>query len=89
MPDSLNAASEEDVRTKIRDYLTRVSRRPDLPDDHDIFGSGIVNSLFAVEIVCFIEENFGLTVENEDLNVANFCSVNALVRFVDRKISGS
>lgn len=85
MPDGLNVNAPADVRTTIRDYLIRVSRQSDLSDDHDIFGNGIVNSLFAVEIVCFIEEAFGITVVNDDLDIANFCSVDALTEFVGRK----
>ncbi len=81
--------SDTPVSTTIRDYLVRVSRQPELSDDHDIFGSGLVNSLFAVEIVCFIEETFDLTVENEDLDIANFCSVDALTRFVEGKTAGA
>ena len=89
MPDVLNPAGPAAARSTIRDYLKRISRKPDLSDDQDIFGSGIVDSLFAVEIVCFIEETFGLKVENEDLDISNFSSVDALSGLVERKTSGA
>ncbi len=73
------------TRATIREFLVNKTRNDAIRDDDDIFGTGMVNSLFAVEIVCFIEETFGITVENEDLDVANFRSVEALTGFVERK----
>lgn len=72
-------------KSQIRDYLERVTRHPDLRDDQDIFESGIVNSIFAVELVVFIEKQFGITIENEDLDLANFASIEAIAKFVARK----
>ena len=73
------------LRSQIRDYLERVTRYPDLRDDQNIFEGGIVNSIFAVELVVFIENQFNITVENDDLDLANFASINALATFVARK----
>ena len=73
------------IRSTIRDFLVNKSRNDTLRDDDDIFSTGMVNSLFAVEIVCFVEETFAITVENEDLDIANFRSVDALTGFVERK----
>ena len=75
----------ENVKVQIREYLERVTRYPDLRDDQNIFEDGIVNSIFAVELVMFIESQFGMSVENEDLDLANFSSINALANFVMRK----
>ncbi len=72
-------------KSQIRDYLERVTRHPDLRDDQNIFEGGIVNSIFAVELVVFIEKQFNITVENEDLELANFASIDAIATFVARK----
>jgi len=74
-----------DPKSQIRDYLERVTRHPDLRDDQNIFEGGIVNSIFAVELVVFIEKQFNITVENEDLELANFASIDAIATFVARK----
>ena len=74
-----------DIRTIIRDYLTRVADYPDLPDDQDIFDSGVVSSIFAIELIDFIEQRFALTVEDEDLDMANFATLDALTAFVSQK----
>ena len=77
--------STVDPKSQIRDYLLRVARYSDLRDDQNIFEDGIVNSIFAVELVIFIEKQFNLTVENDDLDLANFASINAIATFVARK----
>ncbi len=74
-----------DLKSQIRGYLVRVTRHPDLRDDQNIFDDGIVNSIFAVELVVFIEKQFNMTVENDDLDLANFVSIDAIATFVARK----
>ena len=77
--------STVDQKSQIRDYLLRVVRYPDLRDDQNIFEDGIVNSIFAVELVIFVEKQFNITVENDDLDMANFASIDAIATFVARK----
>jgi acyl carrier protein len=72
-------------KAKIREYLGKVARNLDLDDDADIFETGIVSSLFAVELVSFTEQEFGIAVEDDDLDLRNFRSINALAAFVERK----
>jgi acyl carrier protein len=55
-------------------------------DDEELFASGLVNSLFAMQLVLFIEKEFSIKVENEDLDFDNFKTLNAIVDFVERKI---
>lgn len=56
-------------------------------DDDDIFERGLVSSIFAVELVDFIEVTFQITVDNEDLDLSNFRSVNAMSKFVAAKLA--
>lgn len=76
-----------DAKARIRAYLGKTVRNFDMDDAVDIFDSGIVNSLFAVELVIFAEQEFGITVEDDDLDLDNFRSIDALAQFVERKTS--
>ena len=51
----------------------------------DLFELGIANSLFAIQLMTFIEKTFALQVETEDLDIDNFRSVSASTAFVMRK----
>lgn len=75
----------EDIRVKFRAFIEKSLRRQDFEDDTNIFDSKIATSLFGVELVAFVEREFDLMVEDEDLNVANFQSVEALTVFVSGK----
>jgi acyl carrier protein len=55
-------------------------------NDDDLFASGLVNSLFAMQLVLFVEKEFGFKVENDDLDYDNFRTLNAIVGFIQRKM---
>ena len=76
-------------RAKIRDFLAQRMRGYALRDDEDIFALGFVNSMFALQLVMFVEKEFGAAVEDEDLDIANFNSVDAIAALVARKARGS
>jgi methoxymalonate biosynthesis acyl carrier protein len=69
----------------IRNYILENVSIPSLDDDFDIFEAGIVNSLFAIELMTFLEKAFSIKVTMEDLDMANFKSVNATSQFVQSK----
>ena len=55
--------------------------------DEDIFSSGLVNSLFSMQLVLFIEKEFQLKVGNEDLDLKNFRTLRTISEFVIGKKS--
>ena len=54
-------------------------------DDDNIFEKGFVNSLFAMKLVTFIEDKFDIEVDNDDLSIANFSTINKIVSFIEKK----
>ena len=50
---------------------------------------GIVDSTGVLELVAFLEERFGITVQDQELVAANLDSVNGLVRFLERKLQAA
>ncbi|MFJ9033470.1 acyl carrier protein [Streptomyces sp. NPDC102274] len=76
-----------DNRARIADYLSRFFPVQDLKDDDDIFALGFVSSMFAMQLVSFVEHEFGITVDNEDLELEYFRSISALDAFVARKLA--
>lgn len=78
-----------DTAATITAFLLRHIRREHLDCDEDIFAAGYVNSLFALQLVTFVEKAFNLQVEDDDLDIANFRSVAAIDLFVQRKTGTS
>jgi len=72
-------------RTKIRSFFSRFFRTTDLKDGDDIFALGFVNSLFAMQLVAWLEKEFAVTVADKDLDIQNFNSIDAITGFISRK----
>ncbi|MFC1421551.1 acyl carrier protein [Streptacidiphilus cavernicola] len=72
------------VRDQTRAYLSASLGHP-VSDDQDVFAAGLANSLFAAQLVLFVEDRFAVTVEDDELEIASFCSVDAITAFVARK----
>lgn len=75
-----------DNEHRIRRYIESMISAP-VADDDDIFRLGLVDSLFALQLVLFVEQEFGLRVEGEELDLDNFCSIDAISSFVSRKMA--
>jgi len=50
----------------------------------DLFASGAVSSLFALQLVMALEKAFDVSVAGDDLKLDNFRTVNAMVALVRR-----
>jgi len=69
----------------IREFIARHVRDHELREDEDIFATGFVNSMFAMQLVNFVETTFGFTVESDDMDLDNFRSIAAIAALVERK----
>jgi acyl carrier protein len=56
-----------------------------LKDDTSLLDEGIMDSNGALELVSFLEETFGITVEDEELIPENLDSVDNLVGYLKKK----
>jgi methoxymalonate biosynthesis acyl carrier protein len=81
----MSTADQNGVKETVRRFILSSIAVPNLDDDADLFESGIVNSLFAVQLTTFVEKTFGIEVGMDDLDMANFKSLNATTAFVLRK----
>jgi methoxymalonate biosynthesis acyl carrier protein len=75
----------DENRKRIREFFGRFFRTAALGDGDDIFASGYVNSLFAMQLIAWIEKDFDLEIEDADLQLGNFNSVNAISAFINSK----
>ena len=57
-----------------------------LEPDEDLLGSGIIDSMAVMKLVMFLEETFGIEVEDEDIVPENFQNLNSIVEYVEQKM---
>lgn len=73
----------QDIRASIRDFVLKYVKDDELGDDENMFELGYVNSLFAMQLVMFVEKEFQLTISRENLKLSNFQSIDAIVALVE------
>jgi methoxymalonate biosynthesis acyl carrier protein len=82
---SMNAGEEKGIKETIKRFILSSIDFTQLEDDDNLFESGIVNSLFAVQLMTFIEKAFSIEVGLDDLDIENFKSLSATTAFVLKK----
>ncbi|UCH95868.1 MAG: acyl carrier protein [Candidatus Aminicenantes bacterium] len=76
----------KEIKVKIKDFLSRFFREYDLEDDEDIFSVGFINSLFAMQLIMFLEMEFGIRIDNNELELDPFRTINNMARLIENKL---
>jgi acyl carrier protein len=56
-------------------------------NDESLLDAGVIDSTGVMEVVSFLEETFGIAVDDDDLVADNLDSVDRLAAFVARKVT--
>jgi methoxymalonate biosynthesis acyl carrier protein len=84
MPESASAQlTTAAIEQRLSEFLVERTKTAWEPGQ-DLFASGLVSSLFAMELVVFVEKAFDVVVEREDLALDNFRTVGAMTDLVLR-----
>ena len=85
--------SDRSVTARIKDFLVEhfpSARNQTLGDDDHLLANGILDSLGVLDLVGYLEQEFGITVADEDLVPEHFETLRRLTSFVeDRQGVGS
>lgn len=76
-----------DAKGKIKAFLSAFFQTAALKEDDDIFALGFVNSLFALQLITWVEKEFGVQINDEDLDMENFNTIDAIANLVSRRSS--
>ena len=82
--------TNDDLAPRVKELIVRRLKLEIDPstiqDDAPLFGEGLgLDSIDALELVLGLEQEFGIKVEDEEVGVKAFSSVNALVDFIEQK----
>lgn len=75
----------QDTLIAVSNYFARLTGLTAVDETVDVFESGLVNSLAVIQMISFVEKEFRIRVELDDLDRENFRSIRAVTEFVDRK----
>jgi acyl carrier protein len=81
-----------DVQQRVREFVTSnffISDAASLTDSASLLDLGVVDSTGMLEIIGFIEQSFGLSVEDDEIVPANLDSIDRIAAYVGRKLGAA
>ncbi len=78
-----------EIENKIRQFIVNnlyYTEDEFIADDASFLETGVVDSMGVMELVAFVQSEFGVEVAQEEVVVENFDSVRKLAEFVRRKL---
>lgn len=76
-----------DTQERIFQFFVEKKKADGLSYDTELLKSKHINSLFALQIVLFVEKEFGVKLTKKEISVENFHSINAIAALVDSHLS--
>lgn len=81
------------VKERIRGFITSELAHdgPDasLGDDESLLERGILDSLGLLRVLGFLEQEYQVTINDDEVIPENFQSINAIAAFVEKRRSGT
>ncbi len=77
---------EQEVRAFIEDNYLLTADSVDLAGSESLTRRGIVDSVGILELILFLETNYGIEIPDAEVKPENIDTVDNIVRFVERKL---
>ncbi|HSO59461.1 MAG TPA: acyl carrier protein [Desulfobacterales bacterium] len=79
----------EEIKLKVRNFVVEnflFGNANGLADDTSFLEAGILDSTGVLEVVAFLEQQFGVRVDDDELTPENLDSISSIGAFVSRKL---
>ena len=87
----MQTSSPSEIITRVRGFVQEnflyMHSNFHLADDDRLLEKGVIDSMSIVEVISFVEREFGVTAMEEEISDANFGSFAGIARFVNGKQS--
>jgi acyl carrier protein len=78
----------EEIQTDVRRFIRTnfiFSLDAALQDDQSLLGTGIIDSTGVLELIAYLEKQYQVSFEDNELIAENFDTVQAITRFLETK----
>jgi acyl carrier protein len=78
----------KDTRQQVRNFLEEnflFGRQDDLKDGDSFLDGGILDSTGILQLIAFLGETYGITVEDEEVTPDNLDSIDKIAAYLNRK----
>ena len=73
-----------EVIKKLREYFKSIHNN-DIADGDNLFEAGMLDSIEITSLIVFIEKNFDVIIDPDDIIEENFNSLNSLLKLIESK----
>ncbi|MCD7962084.1 MAG: phosphopantetheine-binding protein [Rikenellaceae bacterium] len=77
---------ENKIREFIQENLLVFEVETEIKNTDNIFEMGLVNSLFAMKLLTYIEREFCFIIDNDDLDLKNFNCIENICKLIKSRI---
>jgi acyl carrier protein len=77
-----------EIMDKLTAYLTKdILKQPGrtIQPDEPLLTSGLIDSFHLVDLALFIEDNFGVHIDDSELNASTFDNLNQLITLIQSR----
>ena len=78
----------EEMKTKLAEYVAKeILRQPGrtIQSGEALLSSGLIDSFHLVDLALFVEDNFGVHIDDVELNASTFDSLDQLVALIQSR----
>jgi acyl carrier protein len=88
----MQSVPTDGILSTVRGYIRQnfLYAKPDLvlADDRALLEQGVIDSMGVIELIEFLQDSFGIRVEDDEITEDNLGSIAAIARYVSGKQSG-
>lgn len=75
-----------DIRTDLKNFLKKQAPKGVSFNDNDsLLALGVIDSMKMLDLISFVEQQFNIAIDEDEMMPDNFESVDAITRFVEEK----
>jgi acyl carrier protein len=78
----------DEMRGSLEEYLAKeILKQPSriIQPDEALLTSGLIDSFHLVDLALFVEDNFGVHIDDSELNASTFDSLNGLIALIQAR----
>jgi acyl carrier protein len=78
----------DEIKNKLSEYLVKdILKQPSriIKPDEALLSSGIIDSFHLVDLALFIEDNFGVHIDDSELNASTFDTLDQLITVIQSR----
>lgn len=84
--------TQHEITTRVREYVREnflyMREGYEFSDGDSLLGHGIVDSMGVIELITYVQDEFGVEIAEEEITEENLGTLSAIARFIDAKRRG-